>query len=309
MKILDYYRQKQDDLEWVLEFQSTAQDKSGKIFNCINVNFRSLKAYFIQLDSFKPRDGLKRSEWNNYQDNGQEKDKHRIVALKNSGFIKEVEDRFFITEKGKCALAINDNQNLTDKEKWLLMYMLLLDFKFNGNEIDLVKSTLELSASLEQFGINGTKLISYLKGAMNLTEKKTFFRKDIFWLMSFYKDPVFIDLFTKSTDADKASLFDWVIMCSNNKASKDCIAHKFVSGGAYTGSMFNEDVNILLCTLVLVTLQDKNYNNFIELMARVYGPGVRKEVVKSVVSSYSSVFDKSYTNSIGKINALLEVED
>ena len=113
----------------------------------------------------------------------------------------------------------------------------------------------------------------------------------------------------KSNKKEKEELFEWVINCSKNKNSSDCIAHKFVSGGAYTGSMFNEDVNMILCTLVLLTLQDKNYINFVNLMSKLHYPYAHNDKIKSVINDNIEVFEESYINSIGKINKLLEVED
>lgn len=309
MNILEYYRTKQSDYGWVQEFQSTAQGKHGKIFNCLNVNFRSLKTYYIQLDAFKINDGLRRSEWNNYQYNGQEKDKHRIQALKNAKFVISVGDRFFITDKGKLVLRINEDKALTDREKWILIYMLLIDFEYDGKELDLIKSVIDLSNDLGNYGIGGKQLISYLKDSMLLSKKSDIFKKDIFWLITFYKDKEFIKLFLKSTEEEKKQLYDWVISCSNDRNSTDCIAHKFMNGGAYNGNMFNEDINIILCTLVLLTLQDRNYNNFIMLMSKLYNPQINLDRINKIIVENVKVFDETYTNSIGKINILLGVED
>lgn len=309
MTILEYYKNKQTDINWVQEFQSTAQDKHGKIFNCLNVNFRSLKTYYAQLDAFKEKDGLRRSEWNDFQDNGQEKDKHRVQALKNAKFIKIVEDRFYITEKGKAAITINETPGLTDREKWILMYMLIIDFQFDDRELDIIKSVLELSADLEKFGINASKLIGMLKDSIFITDKKVFFKSDIFWLITFAKDADFIELFLTSSSEEKDKLFDWVLMCSRNKTTNDCIAHKFIAGGAYTGSMFNEDINIILCTLILVTLQDKNYDNFVNLISKLYNSTIRANVISDIIEKNNTIFNESYVNSIGKINELLNVED
>ena len=308
MNILEYYINKQSDENWVEEFQSTAQEKHGKFFKCLSVNFRSLKSYYVQLNAFKNKDGLKRSKWNDYQNNGQEKDKHRIQALKNAKLIINVDDKFFITEKGRTALKIANDKTLSDKEQWLFIYMLLVDYDSDGEELDIIKSVLDFSASLEALGIYATDLIAYLKDAINLTKKIDLFSKDIFWLITFYKDKEFIRLFLQSTENEKNQLFEWVIGCSKNKKSVDCIAHKFVSGGCYTGGMFNEDVNIILCTLILLTLQDENYKNFISLATKLYQT-VNLDKLKEIICQNEEVFNESYNNSFGEINRILKVED
>lgn len=308
MTILDYYRQKQSNPSWVAEYQSTAQDKHGKMFNCINVNFRSLKTYYMQLDAFKSKDGMKRSEWNDFQTTGQEKDKQRIQPLKNAKLLTTSGERFYITDKGKLVIKINEDGSFSEREKWLIIYMLLLDFEFDGRDIDILRSVVDLTHNLEKIGIKTTDLLPMLRDTINVTDKFSFFHKDIFWLISFANDFDFINRYNKSTPSEKEELFKWIDMCSKNKDTTDCIAHKFISGGAYTGSMFNEDVNIILCSLVLLTLQDKNYFNFLNIMSRIYHT-VNFDKISKVIEDNKIIFEEAYGNSIGKINKLLGLED
>lgn len=309
MTILEYYRNKQSDLDWVADYQSTAQDKHGKLFNCINVNFRSLNCYYDSLSAFKDKDGLKRSEWNDTQKCGQEQGKQWIQPFTNAGLIEKINDRYFITKKGKCVLLINDFEDLSDKEKSLLIYMLLLDYKFGEKDIDIIKTVAELSSDLEEHGYTASKLISLLKDAINVEDKKVLFTKDIFWLITFAKDDAFVDTFKNSSQEEKEQLSEWVLSCSKNKDTTDCIAHKFIGGGAYTGKMFNEDINIILNTLILLTLQDKDYNNFISIISRLRGSSIRVERIQEIITDNKEIFDSVYKYSIGKINDLLNVED
>ena len=308
MTIIECYIEKQNDSAWVNEYQSTAQDKHGKNFNCLNVNFRSLRSYYVQIGAFKSKDGLKRSEWNDYQETGQEKDKQRIQPLKNAKLLISLEDRYFITNKGKLIIDIKENDSLNDKEKWLIIYMLLLDYEFDGKDMDILKSVVNIAHNLEKVNINTTDLLRLLKNATNITDKYAFFRTDIFWLISFSYDYEFINLYANSALEEKEKLYDWVSNCSRDKNTTDCIAHKFIGGGAYTGSMFNEDINIIFCTLILLTLQDRNYLNFIKIMSRIY-PSINYDKITDIVKKNETIFNESYNKSIGKINKLLEVED
>lgn len=308
MTILEYYKEKQKDPSWVIEYQSTAQDKHGKIFNCLNVNFRSLKSYYVQTDAFKSKNGLKRSEWNNYQSTGQEKDKQRIQPLKNAKIIVSSDDMFFITKKGKLILDINGNYVLSDKEKWLIMYMLILDFEFDDRDFDILRSVIELAHNLEKISINTTDLLLMLKNSINLTNKFDLFDKDIFWLISFANDLDFIRLYNNSSPEEKKDLYNWIEFCSSNENTCDCIAHKYISGGAYSGPMFNEDVNIILCSLVLLSLQDDNYFNFVKIMSRVYHEVDYNKIVE-IIKKNEEIFNESYSNSVGRINKLLNMED
>lgn len=307
MTILQYYIDKHQDEIWVQNFQSTAQDKNGKLFNCLNVNFRSLKAYYSQLKVFADKSGLKRSEWNDFQENGQEKDKHRISSLKNAKFIIQVDDSFFITEKGKTVISINSNDELNDQEKWILMFMLLIDFQLDG-ELDIVMSVLDLSSKLRNFNVDAISLMKMLKDAFFTKKKEELFNLDIFWLISFYKDEKFINLFQTSSKEEKCELIDWVLSQFRNANTIDCIARKYNST-AYSASMFNEDIKIILSTLILITLQDENYINYINLLSKLHIDSVRVEIITNIINENTEVFNETYSNSIGYIKLQLNLED
>lgn len=251
MSILEYYQSKQKDFVWYNKFQSTAKDQCGKLFTCLNVNFRRLTSFFTQLDEFKSKAGLRREDWNSYQENGQEKDKHRIVNLKNAGLIEYRSDRYYITEKGHEVLRIYEDAILSDEEKWILLLMLIMDYKTEERSLDLIKSVIGLINDLSKQGMERTAFLKMLRQSMNITTKERLFTSDVFWIITFAKDAEFIKLYLNASTDEKQKLYDWILMCSKNKKSTDCIAHKFVSGGAYSASTFHEDINIVFQGVVI----------------------------------------------------------
>lgn len=309
MAILDYYKDKNLDSVWVEKFQSTAENQFGKFFNLINVNFRNVKSYYSQLIFFKGKDGLKRSEMGIYSTTKQTIVKQKIQPLECAGFITEDDEkRIYITNKGKLAISIYESDNFNDREKWLIMYMLLLDFNFKGNELDLIKSVLEFSSEMKKYDMSASTLMKHLQSVLFVTDKQILFRKDIFWLISFYKDEKFIKLYLSSTKEEKEELASYVITCSKDDKTKDCIAHKYKSGGQYNPSMFNDDVNIILFTLILLALQDKDYYNFIKIVAKIY-PTINCDKICKFIKENDTIFDICYSNSMKKINDLLEMKD
>ncbi|MCI5582995.1 MAG: hypothetical protein MR357_04705, partial [Anaeroplasma sp.] len=256
MTILEYYVEKQKDLSWVKKFQSTAGSEKGKTFSYINTNFRSLDSFFEQLYLFKSKDGLRRSEWNSFQNNGQEKDKHRVINLQNAGLVVLDHDTYRITAKGHEVLRIKDNEDLSDKDKWILLLLLVLDYKNDTRSLDIIRSVAELTEQLNNCGIDTESIISMLKKSVYYKDKNVLFKSDIFWIISFAYDSEFINLYLSATSEEKRELADYVILCSVNKKTKDCIAHKYISGGAYTGTTFNDDINVILAILIMLLIKD-----------------------------------------------------
>lgn len=304
MTILDYYVSKQTDLLWVQNFQSTGKGKRGKLFSCLSVNFRNLISFFNQLEAFKDKDGLKREDWNSFQDNGQEADKHRVVNLRNAGLITIIDDRYFVTEKGKEVLRISEDDNLSEREKWILLLMLILDYHTKERKHDLIRSVLELDYALKNQGLNTTDFLSILKRSLHIEEKERLFSSDVFWLMTFAHDDKFVSLYLSSTQEEKQSLFDYVISCSKNKKSKDLVAHKFVSGGAYSVSTFKDDINMVFSAVILLSLHDSNWDNYVNIISKCYA-NCDSVKIQTFMNANKVIYEKAYTNSFGDINKML----
>lgn len=299
MKILDYYVTKQADDSWYKEFQSISDKCSGKLYDFIDTNFRKLSSFFSQLDAFRTKDGLKRSQWST-MDCGQEEDKHRVVNLKNAGLITFDGERYHITAKGNEVLRLNDIDGLTDREKWVLLLMLLVDYKTDKSKMVIIKTAINLAEVLSKFGIDRTTLMGMLRKASGITKKDILFQNDIFWLLTFYKDDKFISLYISSTESEKKELYDYVNNCSKNKKSKDCIAHKFVNSGAYSATTFNDDINITLCILVLAAIKDKNWDGFINLICKYYS--IREDKIKGFMAPQLDLYNDIYDHTFGLLN-------
>lgn len=305
MAIADYYKTQQANPSWVNKFQSTAKDQCGKLFTCLNVNFRNLTSFFNQLEAFKSKDGLRREDWNSFQDNGQEKDKHRVVNLKNAGLIKIINDRYYVTDKGKEVLRISTDKSLNDRERWLLLLMLVLDYHTDERQFDLIKSVAELDHALKIQGLKTKDFLLLLKNSLHINEKSRLFSSDVFWLITFAKDTDFAKIYLSASDKEKQELYDYVAFCSRNKKSADLIAHKFVSGGAYSVSTFNDDINMIFSILILLSLQDTNWDNYINIISKCYSV-CNASKIKTFISSNSKVYQDAFDNSFGKVNSLMK---
>lgn len=304
MKILEYYKTQQSDKKWVDKFQKTGKGFSGKLFSCFNTNFRILTTFFINVKLFKPKSGLKREEWRRYQDKGQEGDKHRIVNLKNAGLLEIVNERYYITAKGDEVLRIDKDTELTEDEKWVLLLLLILDYNTKERSHDLINSVLELDLSLKKHGIETKKFLLMLKDSLNIKEKDKLFQTDVFWLITFAQDDQFDKMYLNSTIKEKEELFNYLLEASREKNSSDLIAHKFVSSGAYSVSTFNEDIKMIFSILILISLRDVNWDNYIDIICKCYSTCNAKRI-KKFMSCNISIYQMSYNQSFGQIFKLL----
>ncbi|WP_443738835.1 hypothetical protein [Treponema sp.] len=294
MTILQYYIEKQKNTSWYKNFQSIGESAHGKLFTFINTNFRTLSSFLEQLNRFRSKDGLRRIDWGT-MDCGQEEDKHRVVNLKNADFISFDGDRYHITEKGHEALRIYDSNELTKREKWILLLMLIINYKTEKRDFDLIKAVLGLSESLSVFRIKRIELIQKLSKSCHILTKNELFESDIFWLITFYTENEFLKIFINSTEEEKNELKKYLIKCSTDKKSKDCLAHKYVSSGAYSVKSFGEDINISLCVLVIAALQDKTWEAFLSIICKFY-PSANHGKILDFMAKNRSIYDEVYKN-------------
>ena len=292
MTILEYYIEKQKDKAWYTDFQSISEKSHGKLFSFINTNFRTFLSFLDHLNKFRAMDGVKRSDWGT-MNSGQETDKHRIARFRNAGFIKSEDDVYIITEKGKEVLRIYDNAELTEREKWILLLMLILDYSTEKRDFDLIKSVLSFAEALTTHGIKRADLIQKLSKACYINSKKELFETDIFWLMTFYSDSDFVSLFIQSNEEGKRELKNYLEKEADIKESKDCLAHKFISGGVYSVPSFNEDINISLCVLVIAGLQGEKWEYFLQLISKFY-PSLNFSRILEFMSANRNLYDEVY---------------
>ena len=216
MDILNYYINQQANNAWYTKFQSTSSKQSGKTFSYINTNFRGIDAFLDQIEKFYKKNGLERSEWNDKMHSGQEADKHRVINLLNAGFFKFETDCYLITPKGLAILDLLNDDSFNEREKWLITYLLLLDYKTEQRELDVLSTTKEIYSYINKAGYSFEEINKHLWASLMIDKKDVLFSRDIFWLISFARDDKFLLKFYESSNEDKEKLFSYVIACSKN---------------------------------------------------------------------------------------------
>lgn len=296
MKLLDYYIEQQKYPSWVLKFQSTSGKQSGKTFSYVNTNYRHLLSFLTQLQLFENNNGRERSEWKTMKGSGQEKDKHRVANLINIGFLKFETGCYLFTNKGYTAKDLVDAK-LSKNEKWILTFLLSLDFHNEERDIDIIRTYYEIIDYLKLSKISFDYIIENISKSWNIDQIEDLFNEDIFWYITFVKDKRFLDIFKESTIEEKTELKNYVSSQNKLKNSKDCIGHKFVTGGAYSLGMFKNDLKMLYFVHYSEIYKELDFEEYVDKIILEYCKwfiACDKEKIKKFILGHKSVYKKIY---------------
>lgn len=266
MTILEYYKTQQNNPLWYNKFQSTSNKQSGKTFSYINTNYRYMLSFLKQFDEFKKDLKIERHEWKDKLPCGQDMNKHRIVNLTKAGFVIQEDDYFSPTPKGITILDLIE-ENLDKNESWLLLYLLLLDFKSDLHDFDIIFTVKDL---IKKIDISSENLKEQIKYCLKMTSRSELFFSDLFWLISFANDENFIKAYENSTDMEKNELKEYVVKCSETANSKDLIAKKFKSSGVYSVATFIDDLKVIYFSLIVLESYSMDFSNYIDNIINEY---------------------------------------
>src|SRR3990167_3919810 len=89
MSILDIYKEKNKNPEWVFNHSSLAEDKVGRMFENTNTNFRTQFAFINAFLKFLEVENKPRNLWPKQKDHGQEIHKQYVVNMIQSKLFKK----------------------------------------------------------------------------------------------------------------------------------------------------------------------------------------------------------------------------
>ena len=301
MTILELYKKKQECKEWYIKFQSTGFNKSGKIFSYINTNYRYLKSFYNQFSNFENNNGTDRKDWEKYSQCGQEVDKHRVSNLINSGLFENKLGIYYITNIGyvfKDLIEI-DNKNLSEKEKWILTFLILTNYSFNNKSNEIIFTSKMFMEDLFEAGLNEEYILTEIKKIINVRDLTELFSSDIFWYITFAKDKSFIEKYKESTYLEKRELQSYLINEQKNPNSEDCIGHKYKNSGAYNKGMFVDEVKVLYYSYFVYKKEYSNFEEYINMIIDLYKENnltISKENVLDFIKNHKVVYEYIYNN-------------
>lgn len=299
MNILEFYLKQQTYKDWYDKFQSTAKNKSGKIFSYTSTNYRYMENFLKDLVKFKNNNGVSRNEWSRYSGTGQEVDKQRIIPLTYSGIIRKDIDKFYLTGIGYTCLDLIDAE-YTSNEKWLLLYLILLGYRSEWRENDILETSKEYMNYLLQAGLKEEYICNELKELQKLSDIEDILKTDIFWYITFAKDKQFIEKYKKSTPDELTMLHSYVVNEQKKERSKDCIGHKFKAGGQMLPGSFLEECKTLYISFLLSKSKYDTIEEMVNTLIDIYRTIVTLEDntnINNFVAGHKSVYDGIFKKS------------
>lgn len=299
MNILEFYLNQQKYKDWYDKFQSTAKNKSGKIYSYTSTNYRYMENFLKDLIKFKNNNGVSREEWEKYSSTGQEVDKQRIQPLTLSGIMRKDIDRFYLTGVGYTCLDLTES-DLSKNEKWILLYLIMLGYKSEWRENDILATSKEYIDYLLKAGLTKDYVLEELKKLQKLSNIEDIIKTDIFWYVTFAKDKQFIEKYKKSSDAEKSMLQSYVVNEQKKEKSKDCIGHKFKAGGQMLPGTFLEECKTLYVSFSLLENKYESLEAMVDRAFDIYkeiDSIQNKDTINRFILSHRSVYEDIFKRS------------
>ena len=263
MSLLEIYKDRNNDSAWMERFSSLAKNNKGRVFEYVNTNFRTQKAFITHFKEFENIESVERGDWNTQKNHGQEADKHRVVKLSEAKLFqvyKSGEDlKYRKTQKGVSYKKYID-LNLQENESWIINYLYLINGNYGNKNNHIIERTKEVLKLFQLLDL-GDKESLLFKSAHNTKNQKELFEEDLFYTMSFYDDIEFLEIYFKSDTEEKKELQEYIIKNFEEKNNLCCISRKYKSGGNYSHGMAIDEIKVFYTTFLLIKIKDKNQQN------------------------------------------------
>ena len=339
MTILEYYKKMSEDskIHNLYSFCGTTQiisglgDKpQGNVYWFRNTNFRKNITFIEVYKIFKSIAGFKRSEWPQNLQYNQEQHKTYSVRMRQAKiFYKKIaddgEELYFPRNKGKIIEKIANNNDLGEKEIWILSYILLLDAYFNVKVNYIINRSIEIIELLRRQGLTEDTIIESAKKIIESQDKslEELFTYDFLYYESFFMpynkkgyNISFIPEYIKASEEEKRKLYSYIKYNWKNgeKDNKCIIAKKFQiipNQGNYDKTMLIDDAKTLYVSKYLINIGVISFDDFINIILDSYEniENYNRSLVKSIIYENIGVFQEIYYNvlNINEENNIEEV--
>lgn len=307
MDVFEYYLKRNQDDNWVKEYQSTSGKKSGKIFFFTNVNFRGIKSFVDIFPKFNEYNDVPREEWLKYEGNGEQKAKQWTVRMQQSKLFMLNNGRYSLTAKGVAFSHFVDcvNRGIFNAiNEWILIYYFILNSYFDLTPNYIIKRCVNIVDELKRNGIDKDCFIKSLENFIcdYFNEKidiDSLFSYDAFWYLTFFNEQDFLFLYKKSGVNEKKNLSDYVATERKKIDSVDCLGHKYKNSGQYTLAMLADDALILYVTTEILARENVDAIIFADNLAAILEKfNSSRKVITDFVTNHFDVFETIYNESI-----------
>lgn len=217
MNLKDTYRKMCFDNDFLENYSETGQGKDGRIFIFQNTNYRLLLSFIKNYKTFKDgADGVDRSSWELNSHHGQESLKQHTVNMIKSRLFSKNERTYYKTRKGE--VLENIPQEFSDEEKWIIVYLLLVDSYFNNIPSYILKRTEEIFEDLLVYQNSMDKIVNIIKDFILCAKNKNIeelFSHDYIYFDTFhkpFKNYDFLSIYMNSPTTEKEELYNFINM-------------------------------------------------------------------------------------------------
>lgn len=305
MNIFEYYVSKHEDPNWVQEYQSTSDKKSGKTFLYTNTNVRTIRAFIEVYSRFLDYNNLPREQWVTYA-NGEQMAKHYTVRMQQTKLFRQHDDRYTRTAKGEVfgKLVEHDrNGTISNNDEWILIYYLILNSYFGYKPNYIVKRTQEVYNTLASGGYSPDEVNAAFEKVLIKKDDITIndlFTEDAFWILTFFKDKDFLLLYKNSDQNAKNKLFNRVMHERSVQGSTDLIGHKYVNSGQFNASMIIDEMCVLYITYNMLQRDNKDCLILLDNICSVFEKigEVDRHFLSNFLTSNTSIFEEIFNEVI-----------
>lgn len=272
MALLEIYKDKNKDSDWAEKFFSLAKNKKGNVFKYINTNFRTQSAFTHQFKEFEGVEGVERNEWRMQDAHKQEVDKQRVVKLLEAKLFQEFKNgglRYKKTEKG-ISYKKHINYEFLENEKWIVNYLYLINGNYVNEKNHIIERTKEVLRLFQLLNLED-KVSTLFKNVLNAGDIKKLMREDLFYIMSFYDDVEFLEMYFKSNAEEKQELHEYIIKNFGEQNDLCCISRKYKPGGNYNYTMAIDEMRVFYTTHLLLKIKMESLQGVLVSLLSMYG--------------------------------------
>ena len=292
MNLKEKYSEMCLDKEFLAKYSETASGKYGKIFIFQNTNYRLLLSFIKNYYTFKEgANGVDRSLWELNKHHGQEKLKQHTVNMIKSRLFSKNARIYYNTKKGEVLEHLVDN--FTEEEKWILLYLLLIDSYFANIPGYILKRSADIYDDFLVYLNSKDKINSMILDFIQKAKTSNIedlFKHDYLYFDSFYlpfKEYDFLANYVNSRSKEKAELYEYILMKYNelkelikrsksddekeaieaknilNNYNYDVISNKYRPAGVYNKNMIVDNAKLLYISNYINETSFKDFRDFI----------------------------------------------
>lgn len=316
------------DYSFLAYYSETGQGKNGKIFAFQNTNYRLLLSFITNFRTFKNgANGVDRSLWELNSHHGQENLKQHTINMIKSRFFSKNNRTYYSTKKGE--ILENIPSDFSEEEKWIIIYLLLIDAYFNNIPNYILKRTEEIYDDFIVYQNSEIEIDRIIKDFLEKSKVQSIedlFKHDYIYYDTFYKpykEYDFLSNYVNASLAEKEELYDYIIynyddlkqlnrkMSSVDKNvaveaenllfnfQEDVFSKKYKPSGVFNKNMLIDNAKILYLSNYINKNNFRDFVDFIYKIVNKYGEIENIDsgkIYQFIFNNYKDIFEICYIN-------------